>query len=116
MFQRLQYILLFVVFVVFVFFVVSTFTFTGRLAEGTGFIIPGYGFPTYRILIQIMRQRAGEFVGGFSTVGCPCSTSSPSGSSPTYGGHRPTTADKSSSFIPTFLVLIFSRDIYIVDV
>ncbi|KAH9968591.1 lung seven transmembrane receptor-domain-containing protein [Russula dissimulans] len=33
MFQRLQYILLFVVFVIFIFFVVSTLTFTGRLAE-----------------------------------------------------------------------------------
>ncbi|KAF8481985.1 lung seven transmembrane receptor-domain-containing protein [Russula ochroleuca] len=33
MFQKLQYILLFVVFVVFIFFVVSTFTFSGRLAE-----------------------------------------------------------------------------------
>lgn len=36
MFQKLQYILLFVVFVVFIFFVVSTLTFTGRLAEGMG--------------------------------------------------------------------------------
>src|SRR6266852_6703222 len=36
MFQRLQYILLFVVFVISIFFVVSTLTFTGRLAEGTG--------------------------------------------------------------------------------
>ncbi|KAI0257174.1 lung seven transmembrane receptor-domain-containing protein [Lactifluus subvellereus] len=33
MFQKLQYILLFVVFVVSIFFVVSTLTFTGRLAE-----------------------------------------------------------------------------------
>lgn len=33
MFQKLQYILLFVVFVIFIFFVVSTLTFTGRLAE-----------------------------------------------------------------------------------
>ncbi|KAI0296242.1 lung seven transmembrane receptor-domain-containing protein [Russula brevipes] len=33
MFQRLQYILLFVVFVISIFFVVSTLTFTGRLAE-----------------------------------------------------------------------------------
>src|SRR6266436_8989489 len=35
MFQKLQYILLFVVFVISIFFVVSTLTFTGRLAEGT---------------------------------------------------------------------------------
>ncbi|KAH9049366.1 lung seven transmembrane receptor-domain-containing protein [Lactarius hengduanensis] len=33
MFQKLQYILLFVVFVISIFFVVSTLTFTGRLAE-----------------------------------------------------------------------------------
>ncbi|KAF8506739.1 lung seven transmembrane receptor-domain-containing protein [Russula emetica] len=33
MFQKLQYILLFVVFVIFIFFVVSTLTFSGRLAE-----------------------------------------------------------------------------------
>jgi hypothetical protein len=33
MFQKLQYILLFVVFVIAIFFVVSTLTFTGRLAE-----------------------------------------------------------------------------------
>jgi Lung seven transmembrane receptor len=38
MFQKLQYILLFVVFVIFIFFVVSTLTFTGRLAEGRGSI------------------------------------------------------------------------------
>lgn len=43
MFQRLQYILLFVVFVVFVFFVVSTFTFTGRLAEGSGLLYRAIG-------------------------------------------------------------------------
>ena len=36
MFQKLQYILLFVVFVISIFFVVSTLTFSGRLAEGTG--------------------------------------------------------------------------------
>ena len=35
MFQKLQYILLFVVFVISIFFVVSTLTFTGRLAEGS---------------------------------------------------------------------------------
>ena len=35
MFQKLQYILLFVVFVISIFFIVSTLTFTGRLAEGT---------------------------------------------------------------------------------
>jgi hypothetical protein len=35
MFQKLQYILLFVVFVIAIFFVVSTLTFTGRLAEGS---------------------------------------------------------------------------------
>jgi hypothetical protein len=46
MFQRLQYILLFVVFVVSIFFVVSTLTFTGRLAEGSSFVysanVPAY--------------------------------------------------------------------------
>jgi hypothetical protein len=36
MFQKLQYILFFVVFVVSIFFVVSTLTFSGRLAEGSG--------------------------------------------------------------------------------
>jgi hypothetical protein len=34
MFQRLHYILIFVVFTIFIFFVVSSFAFSGRLAEG----------------------------------------------------------------------------------
>lgn len=34
MFQRLHYILIFVVFTIFAFFVVSSFAFSGRLAEG----------------------------------------------------------------------------------
>src|SRR5258708_17309470 len=42
MFRKLQHILLFVVFVVFIFFVVSTLTFTGRLAEGTRVCIRCY--------------------------------------------------------------------------
>jgi hypothetical protein len=56
-----------------------------------------------------MRQKAGGSVGGFSTVGYHCSTSSPLAASPTYGGHLPTTADESSSFMPKFLILIISR-------
>jgi hypothetical protein len=53
MFQKLQYILLFVVFVVFIFFVVSTFTFSGRLAEGTGSVIRGSRFSTYSYLCRL---------------------------------------------------------------
>ena len=57
--------------------------------------------------MQIMRQTVGGSVGGSSTVGYPCSISSPLGTSPIYGGHRPTTADKSILFmIANFPVLI----------
>jgi hypothetical protein len=63
-----------------------------------------------------MLQKAGGSVGGSSTVGYHCSISSPLAALPTYGGHRPTTADESSFFIPSFSVLIISRGIYIVDV
>lgn len=42
MFQKLQYILFFVVFVISIFFVVSTLTFSGRLAEGSGPFAPNY--------------------------------------------------------------------------
>lgn len=50
MFQKLQYILLFVVFVISIFFVVSTLTFTGRLAEGTRSIYLGCRGSTYSII------------------------------------------------------------------
>jgi len=54
-----------------------------------------------------MRQTAGGSVGGFSTAGYPCSTSSPLGTSPIYGDHQPTTADKSPlSMMPNSPVLI----------
>jgi len=74
MFQRLQYILLFVVFVISIFFVVSTLTFTGRLAEGTGLYTRIYTRLDLRYPLQIMRQTAGGSVGGFSTAGFACST------------------------------------------
>jgi hypothetical protein len=110
MFQKLQYILLFVVFVIFIFFVVSTLTFTGRLAEGADGICILYRLSTYdlRHFVQIMRQRVGGPVGGFSTAGYPCSSSSPLGTSPIYGDHQPTTADKSplSMMVPDSPVLI----------
>src|SRR5712672_3590021 len=112
MFQKLQYILLFVVFVIFIFFVVSTLTFTGRLAEGSprrSDLLSRTQLTPYS-LTQIMLQKAGGSVGGSSTVGSPCSTSSPSRASPTCGGHRPTTADKSplfslTQFSPILIIL-----------
>lgn len=111
MFQKLQYILLFVVFVIAIFFIVSTLTFTGRLAEGTESVYWAiYRLSTYdlRYPAQIMRQTVGGSVGGFSTAGYPCYTSSPLGTLPIYGDHQPTTADKSPlpMTIPNSPVLI----------
>ena len=64
-----------------------------------------------------MRQRAGGSAGGSSTVGYPSSTSLPLEASPTYGDHRPITADESPPLLyPSFLVLIIGLDIHIIDV
>jgi hypothetical protein len=57
--------------------------------------------------MQITQQKVGRSVGGSSMVGSPCSTSSRSGASPTYGGHRPTTADEFSP-VSNYLVLIIT--------
>ena len=66
-------------------------TFSGRLAEGQ--ILRS--LPTFGLMgsVQITVPGHGDTNGGSSTAGSPYSTSSTSSPSPTYGGHRPTTAD-----------------------
>ena len=111
MFQKLQYILLFVVLVISIFFVVSTLTFTGRLAEGSS----RYLVTIWHLILnflQITRPKAGRCAGGSWTAGYLSSTSSRLGLSPTCGVHRPTTVDELLPFIcllPQGLIII--RDI-----
>jgi len=57
-----------------------------------------------------MPQRAGGSAGGFSMVGYPCSTSSPLEASPTYGDHRPTTADESP---PSSIPQLYGPDYWV---
>ena len=69
MFQRLHLVLLFAVLVVIAFFVVSSMSFSGRLAEGSWllFLFSFLLFSSY--ILQIMLRRHGAFDGGFWTAG-----------------------------------------------
>ena len=62
MFQKLQYILLFVVFVISIFFVVSTLTFTGRLAEGS-FSSLRYLVTIWHLMLHLCRLRGEQLEG-----------------------------------------------------
>jgi hypothetical protein len=69
MFQRLHLVLLFAVLVVIAFFVVSSMSFSGRLAEGScSLFLPFFPFSSHPIL-QIMLRRHGAFDGGFWMAG-----------------------------------------------
>ena len=68
MFQRLHLILLFAVIVVVAFFVVSSMSFSGRLAEGSWSLFVRFLFFSHPIQ-QIMLLRHGAFDGGFWTAG-----------------------------------------------
>ena len=68
MFQKLQYILLFVVFVISIFFVVSTLTFTGRLAEGS-FQTLCYLVTIWHLMLHSYRLRGKQLEGALVAPG-----------------------------------------------
>lgn len=76
MFKRLYRILLIAVIIIALFFVVSSLSFSNRLAEGTININCQQGSVNSLLDLQIMLQTLGKFVGGFSMVGLPFCISS----------------------------------------
>ncbi|KAJ3516362.1 hypothetical protein NLJ89_g1171 [Agrocybe chaxingu] len=104
MFERLYYILLFTVLVIAAFFVVSSMSFSGRLAEGD------YGHSSMKIssanILKIMRPRPGGSVGGCWTAGWLSCTLSASSRLRSYGALVPITEDKSLSLLNTRMILI----------
>jgi hypothetical protein len=95
MFERLHRILLFAVAVIVIFFVVSSFSFSSRLAEG---ISPCYKIhPAKNIIftLQIMQPSRGGYDGGYSMAGSLSFILLFLQPSHSYGVHPPTIEDKS---------------------
>lgn len=95
MFQKLHYLLMFTIVIIGIFFVVSTMSFSGRLAEGT-FLCPTFAFYVLFFIttLQIILLIRGAFVGGCWMVGLPSYTSLVSLASFSCGALAPTTEDE----------------------
>jgi hypothetical protein len=117
MFERLHRILLLAVVVILIFFGVSSFAFSGRLAEGASFRSRAdtVDLINWARALQITPPNRGDIGGGFSMVGLPCCTLVPSHQSRIFGVRLRTTEDESAlRYLVFLLVLTFCQ--YIGDV